>query len=235
MEDTGYRMHDSRKGGASNKGGVSNSGFTLLELMVSFAIVALLTLIIGSALRVGIGAVERSQGMVDSLERIRASMNIINSQVQSQLPITYDEDGERRYYFEGKKDYMRLSTNYSIWNGQGGYVVVRYEVVTDGSNKRSMMVTENIIGIEKTMQTELFKGLDDVYFEYFYKGPTDEKGDWVSEWTEKAILPERIRLTISYGGFVSSMIIPMRITGEITDLTVRHPLGPLPEERDRPL
>lgn len=230
MQDSGRRIQD-----VGFKGTGSKSGFTLLELMVSFTIVALLALIIGSALRVSIDAVERSERMVNLLDRIRASINMINSQVQSQLPITYDEDGERRYYFEGKKDYMRLSTNYSIWNGQGGYVVVKYEVITDEFNERSLIATENIIGIEKAMQIELFKGLDDIYFEYFYIGPTDEKGEWVTEWPDKAILPERIRLNITYGKFKSSMIIPVRTTGNITDLNAPHPLEPLPEERERPL
>jgi len=204
----------------------SNRGFTLLELMVSFVIVALLALILGSALRVSMGAVERSERMVDSLERIRNSINIINSQVQSQLPITYEEDGERRYYFEGNKGYMRLSTNYSIWNGEGGYVMVKYEVINDGSNRKTLVANENIIGIDEVRQTELFRGFDDIHFEYFYKGPTDEEGNWVEEWQEKTSLPERIRLNISYEGSDLSIVIPLRVTATIEGSILHPPLDP---------
>ncbi len=196
-----------------------SEGFTLLELMVSFVIVGLLAVIIASALRVSLGAVDRAEKMVDSLERIRTSINIMNSQIQSQLPLTYEDEGGKKYYFEGNRESLRLSTNYSIWNGQGGYVLVKYEVISDEADKKGLMAEENIIGIEKVMQTELFRGIDEIHFEYFYKGPTDEQGEWVEEWSDSGSLPEKIRLNISYSGSDFLMIIPVRTTGQVTDLS----------------
>ena len=32
--------------------------------------------------------------------------------------------------------------------------------------------------------------------EYFYKGPTDEKGDWIEEWTDDTAIPIKIRLNL---------------------------------------
>ncbi len=203
-------------------------GFTLLELMVAFTIIGLLAVIIASALRVSLEAVDRADRRVDSLERLRTSINIINSQLQSQLPLTYEEEGEKRYYFKGDKESMRFSTNYSIWSGQSGYVLVKYEVISDEPDKKRLMAEENTIGIEKVMQTELFSGLDKIYFEYFYKGPTDEQGSWVEEWPDSSSLPEKIRLNISYEGSDFSMIIPVRTTGRITDLSMGRIFG---EER----
>jgi hypothetical protein len=198
--------------------------------MISITLVGLLTVIIASALRVSLSAVERADGVVDSLERLRTSINIINSQIQSQLPLTYEEDGERKYYFEGKRESLQMATGYSIWHGQSA-CVVRYEVVTDEEDKKSLRAYEHVIMpsddsrvLEDIPETELFREADDIYFEYFYKGPTDEYGEWVEEWPEENSLPEKIRFSLSYEGTGFSIIIPVRTTGNVTDLNA--PKGP---------
>jgi|Deesub1362A_J573_1020465.scaffolds.fasta_scaffold00173_14 general secretion pathway protein J len=205
-----------------------SGGFTLLELVVSFTIIGLLAVIIASALRVSLGAVERADRMVDALQRMRTSINIINSQVQSQVPLTYEEDGERRYYFEGNGESLQMATAYSIWNGQS-ICVVRYEVVSDEGDKKALKAYERIIrpseGAEDVMETELLSGADEIAFEYFYKGPTDEHGEWVDEWPEEGTLPDRLRLSISYNGSRFSMVIPVRVTGRVMDLSAQRASG----------
>jgi len=198
-------------------------GFTLLELMISITLVGFLTVIIAGALRAGLDAVERAERMAESLERVRTSINIISSQIQSQIPLTYEKDGERRYYFEGNSSSLQISTGYSIWNGQS-ICVVRYEVVSDEEEKKTLKVYEYVIKPTdetksgETMETELFRGADEIAFEYFYKGPTDEHGEWVEEWPEEAGLPEKMKFSLSYEGTVFSMIIPVRTTGNVTNL-----------------
>jgi len=205
-------------------------GFTLLELMISFALMGLLAVIIASALRVSLGAVERADTIVEGLERMRTSINIINSQIQSQIPLTYEEDGERRYYFKGDNVSLQMSTGYSIWNGQS-MCVVRYEVVSDDENKKTLKAYEHLIrpsdtpGSGDMMETELLSGADEIGFEYFYKGPTDEHGEWVDEWPEEDALPDKIRLNISYNGAGFSMVIPVRTTGRVMDLGTQKGSG----------
>lgn len=194
------------------------AGFTLLELMVSFAIVGFVLVIVASALRLGINTVDKGERRINFIERFRTSMNIINSQIQSQLPLTFEEDGERKYYFQGDRESIQFSTNYSIWDGQKGYVLVKYEVESDGDGKQTLSASENVIGMDNIRETMLFNDLDTVYFEYFYKGPTDEEGSWVEEWVDNLNLPEKVKVHLVRDGTDLSMIIPIRTAGTLSQM-----------------
>lgn len=188
----------------------SERGFTLLELLISFSIIALIVLIIAGAMRLAYHSVESGEKRAEFLERFRGSVSLMNAQVQSQFPLTYTDDAEKKLYFVGERELLTLATNYSIWGREKGYAVVTYRVETGDSGKKSITATEQTIGIESQRQTRLLTGFDEIYFEYFYKGPTDEKGSWTDRWTEKESVPEKMLLHLVLDKKDFSMIIPMR-------------------------
>jgi outer membrane lipoprotein-sorting protein len=194
----------------------SEGGFTLLELMVSFLIIGIVILIIAGAMRLSLNIVDKGEAKIDSLERTRTSLKIISSQIQSQFPFTFEAGGEKKFYFQGEDKAMQLAANYSIWGGQRGYVLVRYKVETDESGKEMLTASENIIGMDNIKETILFKSLDKIYFEYFFKDPTEEEGEWVDKWEDSFKLPEKIRLHLEAEGKDFSMIIPMRVNGALS-------------------
>ena len=82
-------------------------------------------------------------------------------------------------------------------------------------------------------EVKLIDNARDLFFEYYYKGPTDEKGSWVEEWTDKDNIPDRIRLTIDKDSKVLPLIIPVKAginaqqvnfcyRAEIATMTDRH-------------
>ncbi len=188
----------------------SSGGFTLLELVISFAIIALIVLIIAAAMRLAYQSVEAGEKTANFLERVRGAVSVITAQVQSQIPLTHTEDAEKTFYFEGERERMTLATNYSIWGREKGYALVTYRIESDADGKKTMIATENTIGVDSPRETTLLTGCDSLYFEYFYKGPTAEKGSWVEEWTDKTSVPEKIFLHLILGKRDLSMIIPMR-------------------------
>ncbi len=195
---------------------LSGEGFTLLELVISIAIIGIIVLIISGAMRLGFRSVEAGEKKIESIERTTASLSILDAQIQSECPVTYtDEDGSRRYYFKGDRTSMVFSTNYSLWSGETGYVLVHYSVAPDDSGRQSLFVSENLIGIDSMRETKLFEAFDEIYFEYFYKGPTDEKGNWVDEWTEDTDIPEKVKVHLVQGTRDISLIIPMRARGTL--------------------
>jgi hypothetical protein len=195
----------------------SGSGFTLLELTVSFVVIGIIALIIAGSMRAGFNIVDKGEERIDSLERIRTSINIINSQVQSQFPLIFEEDGEERFYFLGEGGEMRFASNYSIWGGRTGYVTVTYKVEEAEAGKVILRISENTVGMDNTRETVLFTSLDAFSFEYFYKDPLEEEGAWVDIWTDGLHLPEKVRLQIMYDTKDISMVIPMRTTVSLTE------------------
>jgi len=215
------------------KGGIEGGlrrdyGFTLLELLISIVMLGIIILIIVGAMRLGFRSVDAGEKKMESLERIRASFNIMDSQIQSLVPLTYEEEGETKFYFAGEKESLQFSTNYSIWGGQKGYVVVTYKVLAESNGKPALYASENIVGIESSKETKLLDAFDALYFEYFYKDPTGEVGNWVEQWTDSLNMPEKIKVHLVKGERDLSIIIPVRTRKSMLEI----PSGFSPEEEE---
>jgi hypothetical protein len=171
----------------------------------------IIILIVTGAMRLGFRSVDAGEKKTESLERFKTSLNIIDSQIQSLLPLTYDEEGTQKSHFTGSRESLQFSTNYSIWGVQKGYVIVSYNVSSEDTGKPVLYAAENIMGMEDSRETKLLDSFDEIYFEYFYKDPTEEEGKWVEEWTDTVKLPEKIRLHLVSGQRDLSFIIPVRV------------------------
>jgi general secretion pathway protein J len=201
------------------------SGFTLLELMISIAIIGIMVSILVAVLRLGFRSVEAGEKKIESLERVRASVNLIEAQIQSELPLTHEENGEIKYYFKGQPTLLEFSTNHSIWGGERGYVIVSYRVVEGEQGKRTLWATENGVGQENQKEVKLLELFDEMSFEYFYQDPTEEEGKWIDEWTEAAFLPTKIRLHLVKDRKDLSLILPMKTGGALTGSQAVKGLG----------
>ena len=199
------------------------AGFTLLELMVSIAILGIIVLIMTAAMRLGFRSVEVGEKKIESLERTRTSLNVIEYQIQSFIPVIFEDNGTKKYSFAGDRTSLEITTNYSIWAGQRGYVQVSYRVETERSGKKTLYATETIVGLESSWETALLKEYADISFEYFHKDPTEEVGSWTERWTDEANIPEKVRLHLVSGKKDLSILIPMRARGSQTLTTT--PLG----------
>lgn len=187
-----------------------------MELMISITLIGIIALIVAGAMRLAYRSVDAGGRKIQSLERIRVSLTLIDSQIQSEIPLTIDEDGSRKYYFKGEKGTLLFPSNYSLWGGQMGYVLVTYSVLQDAMGKQALWISENTIGTANKNETKLFESLDEISFQYFYKGPADQQGNWVEQWTDTANIPEKVRVRLVQGNRELSLVIPMRTKGLLT-------------------
>jgi general secretion pathway protein J len=192
----------------------SCGGFTLLELLISIVLLTLIIIITMGAMRIGSRSVAAGEIRMDAQERFRTVFQIIDAQIQSMSPLTYGEDGKKKYYFKGDKKTLRFSTNYSIWTGERGYVIVDYKVDVDSSGSEILKASESIPGLQGHLDVRLMDATG-ITFEYFLKDTADEKGTWRDTIIEGASLPEEIRVNIRNGNQKLSMQFPVRIKGEM--------------------
>ena len=103
-------------------------GFTLLELLISMTLFLFVVVILGGALRLGFRSISAGEKKIDVLERFRSSFGIITNQLQSAVPLTYDEDGAKKYYLKGDAANLQFATSQSIWGREKGCVIVSYRL-----------------------------------------------------------------------------------------------------------
>jgi|SRR5208337_4229199 len=188
-------------------------GFTLLELMISITMIVVILLIVGAAMRLGLRSVDSGEKRIASLERFRASMNIVEAQIQSELPIQIQAQGPagKSIVFQGDSESMQFQSNFSLWGNQRGYVTVSYKVAADQWGKQDLYVEESATGITNKGEVKLFEFFDRIYFDYFYKEPKEEKGSWIEQWTTTDSVPDKIRLHLVNGDREMSFIIPVKV------------------------
>lgn len=188
------------------------SGFTLLELMVSIVLVAIIVIILTASMRVGYRSLESGEKKADSLERFRVSLRLVDSQLQSCLPIVVKEEGLSRSVFIGSTDSMTFVSNRSLFRGRKGYVIVSYRIGTDPDGKRALYLQENTVGMENRREVKLLGGFDNIRFEYYQVDATKSKGggDWSDELADGTNLPQKVKLHLEKGARKLSLTIPLR-------------------------
>lgn len=188
-------------------------GFTLLELLISITMIGLIALIVTGAVRLGSRSVDGGEKRIESIERLKNSIEIIESQIMSEIPLSYDDDGNKRYYFQGDKGAVQFATTYSIWGNQKGYVLTSLRVETDSNGKKLLKAKESPLIWGNEAEAVLFEGFDDIYLEYFYKDPTEEEGRWLDEWKEEQDMPEKIKIGLIKERRDFSLILPIPSIG----------------------
>jgi general secretion pathway protein J len=197
-----------------------SEGFTLIELMISITIIGIIIIITTGAMSLGFRSVDAGERKIMSLERTRTSMNIIDSQIQSAfiLKKTEDDSAGTKTQFTGGHTQLSFPSHFSLWGEGGGYVMVSYRVAEE-DGKKVLYASETHAATGTTRETKLIDDAKEIAFEYFYKGPTDEEGDWVEEWTEEETVPKKVRLVVRKGASDLSLIIPMRIDNVLQNTT----------------
>ena len=191
------------------------AGFTLLELIISITLVAIIVLIISVAANLGYRSFNSGEKKMNAVERLRSSLTIIDAQIQSGVPLTSEDGGVKQYNFMGEQDSLKFSTNYSIWGGQRGYVIVNYRVDTDDRGKRTLFASEYKVGMENQKETKLLEGFDEITFDYYKQDATEEEGEWITQWVDEEMMPIRIKINLVRGSNSLSYIMPVRVGGAI--------------------
>jgi len=180
--------------------------------MVSIVLVAIIVIILTASMRVGYRSLEGGEKKADSLGRFRVSLRLVDSQLQSCLPIAVKEEGLSRLVFIGSRNSMTFASNRSLFRGRKGYVIVSYRIETDPKGKRVLYLQENTVGMENRRETKLLDGFDNIRFEYYQVDATKsgDGGDWSDELADGTNLPQKVKLHLEKGARKLSLTIPVR-------------------------
>lgn len=224
MDNPGCRAQRLRQ----RRSPVSGSGFTLLELVISMTLLGLIIVITMGAMGLGSRSAVSGERKMDAQERFRTVFSLLDSQIQSQMPVTYDdEEGQKRYYFSGDGKTLRFLTNSSIWNGQRGYVIVDYSVKADESGREVLYAGEQVPGLEGRSSIRLIEAAR-ISFEYFHKEQAEEQGKWLEAVSGDLFIPEKVKVHIVEGAKDLSLVFPVRAGGEMAVVTTTAPGQNLP-------
>jgi len=204
---------------------IGEGGFTLLELMISLTLLAVMLTMVYSVFATALAAVPRGEEVAAQSARMRAATSLLARQVRSIISFPVEgEDESTPCYFWGNPYSFEFVTAAPQHNGGEGLAKVIY--LSDGT---SFSMREEVIFSAAAITDEqpaaagevrLLDGLSAVRFQYLRLDGSDS--EWRDAWDpyEEQTLPGAIRVTLDGLGVGNSYWIQ-----EIPIMLVSYGLG----------
>ncbi|MCK4391144.1 MAG: prepilin-type N-terminal cleavage/methylation domain-containing protein [Desulfobacterales bacterium] len=180
-----------------------NKGFTLLELLISLTILAVIVVIIFGALRIGVRAWEKGERDIEIHQRRRIVLDLIKCQLASICLNDIRNGGKEPFLLKGDdKSVEFVSLVPMVPGNEFGMVYVRYEVRQDDTEEKERLAfyEKNIVLLEKNAGQdesekdadqveldedafyELIPGVQSIAFEYLKYQSEEEAYEWQETW-----------------------------------------------------
>lgn len=169
------------------------SGFTLMETLIAITIFSLIAVIMAVTVKLCLRSVEKGDKKVESIERLRAAVRVIESQLQSFVPMMYSDNGSTKkfYYFKGSSDEFVFVSNVSAWGRDRGIVAVKYAVNPDGD----LVLTEWDMLKDNKRSIVLLKNMKSMSFNFTVKKPEDIDAKTETTVDKTDYLPEYVQIS----------------------------------------
>jgi prepilin-type N-terminal cleavage/methylation domain-containing protein len=179
-------------------------GFTLLELVIALAILAMIAGSVAAGIRLAAGSIERGEAVAHDAARLRAAVGIFERAILSADPLPIPVGDNTTAYFVGGEKSVRFLTAGAPAAVQGGglRLIAFFERTAAGGNGIAMATASPFRsgGAERWEGTEnariLFPGAEGLVFAYS-AGPTEEgTWEWLPSWdlSETGRLPAGVRV-----------------------------------------
>jgi prepilin-type N-terminal cleavage/methylation domain-containing protein len=185
----------------------ADRGFTLLELVIALAILAMIAGSVAAGIRLAAGSIERGEAVTRDAARLRAAVGIIETALMSADPLPIPVGDNTTAYFAGEERSVRFLTAGapSMVHG-GGLRLISFFERAGGEGSGIGVATASPFrddGAERWEGTEnsrtLVPGAVELSFSYS-RGPTKEGAwEWLPAWDLKVEgrLPAAVRVEFS--------------------------------------
>ena len=179
----------------------ASAGFTLLELVISLTIIAVIAVMVQNGFRLSVGAWEKGESAIEDQQRYRCVLDLIQRQVASALPRPQNErpGPEPGADLKGDEVSLEFSSGMTLIPGDpSGVVRVKYHVETLEEGKSLWFAEMSLIDqLRASSQEEpgeddwhiLLSDIHDFAFQYLPPIPSenalDEFSYWEPSWGEQ--------------------------------------------------
>jgi general secretion pathway protein J len=211
----------------------NEQGFTLLEMLVSVTLIAIMAVALWAVFRISINSWIRGTEFVDVNQRNRTVLDLVKKQIASIHGVMAQTDlqtgGITYPVFFGTESSMQfISLNSLRFQEHPGLTMVSYDLTADGHGGYSLVERESqYLGLDPLRAsvfedrnepvTVIYENLMTFMFEYFDPGNVSRPPRWVKEWNPREIkeMPTAVSMTMisrdPKGGLLSRhMVVPIQ-------------------------
>ena len=181
-----------------------NRGFTLIEVMVSFAIVAMIMTFMTSGLSVGLDTWERGTGAIRDMESRASVERLLRRQLALALNTEVAGATESFVLFEGDIHRLEFVAPYSLVDGSIEARKIDYRIEGGRFDYGERFLFDYRPDVSRPEELQPLATFSMVEFRYL---GTDRNGEleWTEEWERGRGLPRAVQIRIDD----DTMVVPM--------------------------
>lgn len=208
-----------------------DAGFTLLELLVSMTIFALLMVVLIGALRIGGREAERLTGEVDKSAQIALVQNFLRDRLGAVQPLVPLTDDSKLVQFDGDAQGVTFVAPAPQSLPAGGLLVFS-AALRQGTGPvggqlvvgwRPLHADPDAVA-PANAPTVLLDHVRAARFVYYGPPTVTEDPDWQTTWQTMTYLPLLVRLSVTFtnGQTMPDLTVALRLSSSVADLRLNH-------------
>jgi general secretion pathway protein J len=199
--------------------GWREAGFTLVELLVSVALLALLTMLLLEGLRLGTARFTRDPERLERWSRIAVAQDALRTRLADARPLLPPGGGNPYLLFDGRPDQITFIAPAPRSVPRGGLEAlaisyVRGDVDADGGLLLRAAAFDLTAGAGDVRTTTLLDHVRRAAFSYFGTSSSEATPRWHAAWQDPIQLPTLVRLSIDFsdGSRTPDVIVALRLS-----------------------
>ena len=198
--------------------GRTEAGFSLLELLVSLAIVSLLIVAMPSTLQLGRRVMQTSETLA-SRDADAVVVSFLQATISRALALQFQgSDGSTKVMFNGGANSLTMVA--SSLDGPTGIGLFQFDLAVSSQDKSLLLwrwspyrpVATSAIGTNVTRQERvLMRGVTTFALRYFGRQVATDAMAWTDDWNSAVNLPTLVELRVASGTGAPTALIPILI------------------------
>jgi general secretion pathway protein J len=181
----------------------SDAGFTLVEMLVSLALLSVLTTLLFGNVSVGLKVFQSGSAHADHAEHGMITQSLLRRMIRDAYPFFLsDGQGHSHVDFEGARESIGFLGNAPNVIGGGGRH--RFNLFVDRHrNKSDLVLTStpelgNHYSELALVKTLAIGDVDWIQFSYFGAATAGQTAQWHDKWTQQNELPKLVRIRVAF-------------------------------------
>ena len=209
------------------RGARLQTGFTLLELLISMALLGLILVLLFGGLRLAVRSWDAVQQQVDSVNLVRSVESLLRREFAIAYPYRWKIGPDQRMAFHGERNKIQFVAQLPLRVGDGGLYIVSLELQQDGRGKRMVWkhaplnsLMRDFSGLEQASEMLLaaseLNGIEDIWLTYFGRENENAAPRWMDRWDSASRLPMliRIQVRLASGAASPDFVVASRMSVE---------------------
>lgn len=194
------------------------AGFTLVELLVSMVVLALIAVLMMSGLRFVLRSMASTDNRREALEELTLGLSVLRGELERAEPLMVKVGKSDLVLFNGQADRLRFANVEPPYLGGPPYLTYEYAIVPDGPTYRIELrravldpAAPDLAAVEAIEPRTVLRVGQELHFSYYGPLGKNDPPSWRKAWPAGAKLPLAIRLAASEDPGWPELVVPLRI------------------------